>query len=94
MILVIYYGKKIGGNSIDHLTSAKETTDGGYILGGSSSSGISGENSKLKRNDDYWVVKLDENRNIIWDKTYGGTGVDQLHIQTTDGGYLRRLIRL
>jgi hypothetical protein len=22
-------------------------------------------------NDDYWVVKLDENRNIIWDKTYG-----------------------
>jgi hypothetical protein len=21
-------------------------------------------------NDDYWVVKLDENRNIIWDKTY------------------------
>jgi hypothetical protein len=25
-------------------------------------------------NDDYWVVKLDENRNIIWDKTWG-TGV-------------------
>jgi hypothetical protein len=36
ILLVIYYGKKtIGGNSIDHLTSAKETTDGGYILGGS-----------------------------------------------------------
>jgi hypothetical protein len=36
-----------------------------------------------------WVVKLDENRNIIWDKTYGGTGVDRSHhIQTTDGGYL------
>jgi hypothetical protein len=23
------------------------------------------------RGNDYWVVKLDENRNIIWDKTYG-----------------------
>jgi hypothetical protein len=42
-----------------------------------------------RETNDYWVVKLDENRNIIWDKTYGGTGVDQLHIQTTDGGYLR-----
>jgi hypothetical protein len=51
---------------------SKETTDGGYILGGSSSSGISGEKTQNSRgNDDYWVVKLDENRNIIWDKTYG-----------------------
>jgi hypothetical protein len=35
------------------------------------------------------VVKLDENRNIIWDKTYGEQ-VDRLTsiIQTTDGGYL------
>jgi hypothetical protein len=37
-----------------------------------SSSGISGEKTQNSRgNDDYWVVKLDENRNIIWDKTYG-----------------------
>ena len=87
----LLWQKTIGGNSIDHLTSAKETTDGGYILGGSSSSGISGEKTQNSRgNDDYWVVKLDENRNIIWDKTYGGTGVDRLTsiIQTTDGGYL------
>jgi hypothetical protein len=87
----LLWQKTIGGNSIDHLTSAKETTDGGYILGGSSSSGMSGEKTQNSRgNDDYWVVKLDENRNIIWDKTYGGTGVDRLTsiIQTTDGGYL------
>ncbi|SHM44821.1 T9SS type B sorting domain-containing protein [Flavobacterium xinjiangense] len=83
--------KTIGGNNYDHLTSAKETTDGGYILGGYSSSGISGEKTQNSRGaDDYWVVKLDANRNIIWDKTFGGTGVDRLTsiIQTSDGGYL------
>jgi hypothetical protein len=65
----LLWQKTIGGNSIDHLTSAKETTDG-YILGGSSSSGISEKTQNSRGNDDYWVVKLDENRNIIWDKTY------------------------
>ncbi|MEZ7504584.1 T9SS type B sorting domain-containing protein [Flavobacterium sp. Arc2] len=87
----LLWQKTIGGNNYDHLTSAKETTDGGYILGGYSSSGISGEKTQNSRgNDDYWVVKLDANRNIIWDKTFGGTGVDRLTtiIETNDGGYL------
>jgi hypothetical protein len=45
MILLVLW-QKTGGNSIDHLS--KETTDGGYILGGSSSSGISGEKLKTQ----------------------------------------------
>jgi hypothetical protein len=50
----LLWQKTIGGNSIDHLTSAKETTDGGYILGGSSSSGISGE--KLKTQEETMII--------------------------------------
>ncbi|MDQ1167095.1 T9SS type B sorting domain-containing protein [Flavobacterium sp. SORGH_AS_0622] len=87
----LLWQKTIGGTSNDHLVSAKETTDGGYILGGYSSSGISGEKTQnTKGGDDYWVVKLDSNRNIVWDKTYGGTGTDRLTciIETEDGGYL------
>ncbi|WP_052257196.1 T9SS type B sorting domain-containing protein [Flavobacterium sp. AED] len=87
----LLWQKTIGGNGNEHLISAKETQDGGYILGGYSSSGISGEKTQSSRgNDDYWIVKLDANRNVIWDKTYGGTGVDRLTsiMQTTDGGYL------
>lgn len=87
----ILWQKTIGGNNFDHLTSAKQTKDGGYILGGYSSSGISGEKTQNSRgSDDYWVVKLDANRNIVWDKTYGGTGTDRLTsiIETADGGYL------
>ncbi len=87
----LLWQKTIGGNNFDHLTSGKETKDGGYILGGYSSSGISGEKTQSSRGaDDYWIVKLDANRNIIWDKTFGGTGMDRLTsiIQTDDGGYL------
>ncbi|MCV9928273.1 T9SS type B sorting domain-containing protein [Flavobacterium sp. LS1R49] len=87
----LLWQKTIGGNKTDNLTSAKETQDGGYILGGYTASGISGEKTQSSRgNDDYWVVKLDVNRNIVWDKTYGGSGVDRLRtiIQTDDGGYL------
>lgn len=87
----LLWQKTIGGNSTDHLTSAKETKDGGYILGGYSNSGISGEKTQSSRGaDDYWVVKLDANRNIVWDKTYGGSGIDRLKtiIQTDDGGFL------
>lgn len=87
----LLWQKTIGGISNDYLISTKETSDGGYILGGYSSSGISGEKTQNSRgNDDYWLVKLDADRNIIWDKTYGGTGVDRLTslIETADGGYL------
>ncbi|AOW10978.1 Ig-like domain-containing protein [Flavobacterium gilvum] len=87
----LLWQKTIGGIDNDYLVSAKETTDGGYILGGYSSSPISGEKTQNSRGyDDYWVVRLDANRNIKWDKTYGGSGVDRLTsiIQTDDGGYL------
>jgi gliding motility-associated-like protein len=87
----VLWQKTIGGNDNDHLTSAKQTSDGGYILGGYSSSGISGEKTENSRGiDDYWVIKLDANRNIIWQKTYGGTGTDRLTciIESNDGGYL------
>ncbi|RTY86619.1 T9SS type B sorting domain-containing protein [Flavobacterium sp. GT3R68] len=87
----LLWQKTIGGNNFDHLVSGSETQNGDYILGGYSSSAISGDKTESCRGmDDFWVVKLDANRNIIWDKTYGGSGVDRLEkvIETNDGGYL------
>jgi gliding motility-associated-like protein len=87
----IIWQKTIGGNGWDRGTSIKETKDGGYILGGYSNSSISGEKSENSRgNDDYWVVKLDVNRNVVWEKTFGGSGLDRLWciVETEDGGYL------
>ncbi|WP_158267547.1 T9SS type A sorting domain-containing protein [Adhaeribacter arboris] len=88
------WDKTIGGSKADNLTSLKQTNDGGYILGGSSYSKISGDKTEgLKGNakvNDYWIVKVDGSGNKVWDKTIGGNREDYLTsvLQTSDGGYI------
>lgn len=87
---------RFGGAAEDELTSAIQTSDGGYLLGGYSSSGISGDKSEpnwdqtTHNYNDYWIVKTDATGNKLWDKRFGGIFEDKLKsvIQTTDGGYL------
>jgi hypothetical protein len=56
----IEWQNTIGGSGPDILSSIQQTTDGGYILGGYSNSGISGDKTETLRGwVDYWVVKLD-----------------------------------
>jgi hypothetical protein len=85
------WDKTFGGNNDDRLFALQQTSDGGYILGGHSDSGISGDKTQAsKGNSDYWVVKLDVNGNKLWDKTLGGNGPDVLTTlqQTAGGGYM------
>jgi len=87
----ILWDLTIGGGEDDRLFSINKTTDGGYILGGISESGISGDKTENKIGFlDYWVVKLDENGFIQWQNTIGGNYLDTLRkvFQTTDGGYI------
>jgi len=83
----------LGGTADDGFNSVSvvQTPDGGYLVGGDSSSDPSG--SKLSENyglDDYWVVKLDGNGVKIWEQSLGGTGSDYLTslAQNSDGSYL------
>ncbi len=88
------WDKTFGGSDNDLLLSIQQTSDGGYIMGGESTSGIGGDKSEPNRGisyySDYWVVKLDANGNKLWDKTFGGTDDDQFYSlqQTSDGGYI------
>ncbi|MEP7319113.1 MAG: hypothetical protein ABI921_10235, partial [Panacibacter sp.] len=85
------WDKTIGGSSDDIISSVAQTSDGGYILGGSSLSGISGDKTEANRGMyDYWIVKLDSQRNMEWNKTIGGAYGDNLTTieQTSDGGYI------
>jgi hypothetical protein len=87
----IQFDKTIGGNSFDNLFALQQTTDGGYILGGTSFSNHSGDKTENSRGGtDFWVVKLNSSGNIEWDKTIGGSDEDDLSSlqQTTDGGYI------
>ncbi len=88
---VIQWQNTIGGNDYDLLQSVIQTIDGGYLLGGYSASGNSGDKIEANQgNEDYWVVKLDESGNNEWQNTIGGNSVDELFsvIPTMDGGYL------
>ena len=83
--------KTIGGTSSDILYSVQQTGDGGYILGGHSSSNISGNKTENSQgNSDYWVLKLDGSGAIQWQNTIGGSDSDYLRSiqQTSDGGYV------
>lgn len=85
------WDRALGGTGFDVLNDLQQTTDGGYILGGISTSGISGDKSEAGRGgNDYWVVKLDAQGHKQWDRTYGGAGADVLNSlgQTPDGGYI------
>ncbi|MBS1656495.1 MAG: T9SS type A sorting domain-containing protein [Bacteroidetes bacterium] len=80
-----------GGSDNDKLFSAQKTTDGGFILGGYSKSGISGDKSQPSQGgNDYWIVKIDATGSKQWDARFGGSSEDKLTsiIQTSDGGFL------
>jgi hypothetical protein len=83
--------KTYGGASSEKITSINKTADGGYILGGYSGSGISGDKSEpLIGIYDFWIIKIDATGNILWQNTIGGDDVDELSwiSQTDDGGYI------
>lgn len=83
--------KTYGGSDEDFLSFVEQTADGGYILGGTSKSDISGDKNEDSQGDeDYWVLKIDSSGNILWQNTIGGSGTDDLGsmVETDDGGYL------
>lgn len=69
--------KTIRSTGYDFSYSVKQTSDGGYIIAGSSSF-------------QSYLIKTDENGNIIWTKTYGGEYfyLSAFVEQTSDGGYI------
>ena len=87
----IIWQKTIGGSYGDTPDKIIQTADGGFMIAGTSSSNISGEKTENSYGlRDYWVIKLDSNGTIQWQKTIGGSGDDfcETIIETNDGGYL------
>lgn len=83
--------KTIGGSSQEMVQSVSQTADGGYIIGASSASELSGEKETTSRGAmDYWIIKLDKKGKIEWQQTYGGLYNDFLKSieQTHEGGYI------
>lgn len=86
----IQWQKNLGGSRNDEVNSAQKTSDGGFIIAGSSSSIDGDVTGNRSLNYDIWVIKTDASGTIQWQKTYGGTNSDTAaSIKTTsDGGYI------
>ncbi|MBL4657021.1 MAG: T9SS type A sorting domain-containing protein [Flavobacteriales bacterium] len=88
---IVKWQKTIGGDLLDELRDIEQTSDGGFILGGYSETGISGDKTDTSRGSrDFWPIKLNSVGVIEWQRTIGGNSYDHLNSieQTDDGGYI------
>ncbi len=78
----VIWQRTYGGKYNDQLTTATTTSDGGFIIGGYSNSPASGNKTEAAGafGSDYWVLKLDKDGALEWQKTYGGDKDDQLQV--------------
>ncbi len=79
----LMWSKTYGGVQNEYGYSVQQTTDGGYIIVGNTTSFTAG-------NRDVYLLKTDANGNLLWTKSFGGTDDDYASLvqQTTDGGYV------
>lgn len=85
---VIQWQHSFGGSGFDHIKSVHQTFEGGYILGGNTTS-TNGDVTGQHGDYDNWIIKLDNSGNIEWKNCYGGSSGEELRSidQTTDSGY-------
>lgn len=83
----LQWQKTLGGSGSEGAIGVALATDGGYLVGGSTSS----QDFDVTNNHgsgDYWVVKLDASGDLLWQRTLGGSSseVASSISATTDGG--------
>ena len=85
----LLWQKSLGGSGDDYAYSIQQTTDGNLIVAGSSPSN-DGDVSGNHGHTDYWIMKLDDSGNLLWQKSLGGSDYDQVNSiqQTIDGGFI------
>ena len=79
----------LGGSSWDFFKSIQQTSDGGYIVAGTTFSN-DGDVNGNHGNSDFWVVKLDACGTVAWQNCFGGSSCDYAWNirQTSDDGYI------
>ena len=67
--------QSIGGTNFDVPRSIKPSLGGGFLIAGSSRSS-DGSVSQNQGQNDAWIVQIDDDGLLIWEKTFGGTEID------------------
>ncbi len=85
----LIWEKSLGGSDDDWAYAVQQTTSGGYIVAGYSKS-ADGDLTINHGGWDYWVVLLNSNGNLTWQKSLGGSSDDEAYavVQADDGGFV------
>jgi hypothetical protein len=79
----LHWMRTYGGTNYDDAYCVRQLADGGYIVVGETYSFGAGQ-------DDFYLVRMDEQGDTLWTRTYGGSNWDRVSSvqQTADGGYI------
>lgn len=85
----IIWEKSYGGSEIDEARGVVYSEDGSYVIVGDTRSNdqdISSNNGAA----DLWMIKIDENGHLLWNRSFGGSSFDVSRsiAKTLDNGYL------
>jgi len=85
----IQWQKALGGTGLDWGRSIVQTTQGGFIVFGTTES-MDGDVLDNDGGHEAWALGLNETGDIIWQKTLGGTKADEGNSiqQTSDNGFI------
>jgi hypothetical protein len=80
---IVFWEKTFGGAWDDNAQIVRRTSDGGFIIAGTTTSKGAGI-------EDAYLIKIDSLGNSLWEKTFGGAGRDTCYsvCQSFDGGYV------
>ena len=86
----IQWEKSFGGTGYESARDVVQTKDGGYIIAGETNSSDGGVVAGYGGTKDIWILKLNSGGALLWQKRYGGTGLDiPNHIELLgDGSFL------
>ncbi|CAM1334581.1 hypothetical protein [Tenacibaculum aestuariivivum] len=84
----LIWQKNYGGANFDVGRSINKTSDGNFLIAGSSRS--DNNNITNKGQNDAWLLKINTNGNQLWQKTIGGTAIDFCYdaIQLANGNII------
>ncbi|KJU86048.1 lipoprotein [Candidatus Magnetobacterium bavaricum] len=79
----IRWSKTFGGSGVDYAKAIRALGDGGFIVAGYTGSFGSGA-------DDIWLLRLDADGNVSWQKTYGSNSIENTYAieEVPAGGFI------
>ncbi|HET7152952.1 MAG TPA: T9SS type A sorting domain-containing protein [Candidatus Kapabacteria bacterium] len=87
----IIWQRSFGGSSYDEANAVCETNDG-YVIAGLSRSNDGDVTGHHGNSDfaDYWIIKIDTNGQLLWQRSLGGSDNDVANAiaATRDGGFI------